>query len=63
MFTFGINEAAQTGSSHAVDHQLYMGCRWCTLFTLILQLAGFDIVQRFDCSVRSVCFYCLDGKD
>ena len=40
-------------------HQLYMGCRWCTLFTLIIQLVGFDTTQRFDCSVWSVCFYCF----
>lgn len=43
--------------------QLYMGCRWCTLFTVILQFVYIDRSDTIDCQVRNLWFmYRFDGN-
>jgi hypothetical protein len=38
-------------SLHAPGRQFYVGCRWCTLSALIVQLVGFDISNGINCQV------------
>ncbi|KAH9983634.1 hypothetical protein BJV74DRAFT_613649 [Russula compacta] len=36
---------------------LYMGCRWCTLFTIIVVLVGPNATQQIDCPVYFIMAY------
>ncbi|KAH9048280.1 hypothetical protein EDB84DRAFT_1557074 [Lactarius hengduanensis] len=33
---------------------LYLGCRWCPLFAIALQLLGFDVSHKIDCQASAV---------
>ena len=36
---------------YTLGRQLYVGCRWCTLAAVIIQLVGFDVTGGINCQV------------
>ncbi|KAH9036730.1 hypothetical protein EDB83DRAFT_2414187 [Lactarius deliciosus] len=33
---------------------LYLGCRWCPLFSIMFQFLGLDVSHKIDCQVRKI---------
>lgn len=43
--------------------QLYLGCRWGPLFSVIVQFLGFDVSHEIGCRVRSLLTRALFGLE
>jgi hypothetical protein len=47
-------DMAHHGSLYIVNHQLYLGCRWCTLVNLVMNLTNLNMSTVINCQVRSL---------
>ena len=57
-FPVGVN--LKIRGFYGSNRQFYVGCRWCTLAALTVQLVGFDSSHGINCQVRSLS---LSGKE